>query len=294
MSIQYAGGTNVNTTFTCTVGTRREIVDGLVAALTSAGWSTISGGGTGDVRMQSATTPQNLQIQVRVYDPGAGNCAQVFMRNQAGTKVSIATYLLPAVGKVYRVVADKYQFFIFTPGTSVCREFVACGVPYLPSFLVGVITGDCGWLVGNAISDTDVVGQACLRASSGVPMGALWNRNRYSGLVNNSLIDVGINSSYPSDFRLTVVGGAETAEYTSGQLWHDDSIVVCEPLVAWGLAATADNAKIRGQMWDAIVVGASYGPDSTISFDGKSWWALTANNGGSTSSMRGTLFLMVP
>ena len=84
MSVQYAGGTNVNTTFTCTVGTRREIVDGLVAALTTAGWSMVSGGGTGTVVMRSATTPTASNvIDVRIHDPGSGNCAQIRMQNAA-------------------------------------------------------------------------------------------------------------------------------------------------------------------------------------------------------------------
>src|SRR4051812_47184678 len=102
MAIQYSG-TNYNSTFTCTTGTRQEIVTGLQTALTAAGWTVISGSGTGNVLMESATTPapQSLVMRVKLFDPGSGNCAQLVPRNQANTH-AMSNYLplLPAVGKV--------------------------------------------------------------------------------------------------------------------------------------------------------------------------------------------------
>jgi len=296
VSIQYSGGTIVNTTFTCTVGTRREIVDGIYAALNTAGWSTVSGGGTGDVLMQSVSTPDSLQIRVRLYDPGSGNCAQVSIRNQAGTKISSAAWLLPAVGKVFRVIACRYQFFVFTPGASITREFVAVGVPSLPSFLVGVITGDCGWLVGNAVNDTDTATHYCLRSATGTS-GKLFNSHRYSGICNGNLVDYAAGLSNAADFRLTLLGPGfmYSGPDDGGLLWHDDTRMVVEPVVSWGLALTTDVAKGRGLLWNAIVVQSSYDADTNISFDGHTWWAITHQGVGVPNSghLRGTLFIAV-
>jgi hypothetical protein len=74
MAIQYAGGTNVNTTYAA--GTRTQLVDNLKAELVNAGWS-VASGSSGDWKLDSATTPAGHNCRVRLWDPGSGNCAQV-------------------------------------------------------------------------------------------------------------------------------------------------------------------------------------------------------------------------
>src|SRR5687768_8340935 len=81
MAVQYAGGTNVNTTFTNTTGTRREIVDGLATALVTAGWTYVSGSGTGDVHLKSVATPTGSQYVIRIYDIGSGSCARLQLKS---------------------------------------------------------------------------------------------------------------------------------------------------------------------------------------------------------------------
>ena len=296
--IQYAGGTNVNTTFTTTVGTRQEIVTGVQTALTTAGWTVISGGGTGDVLMQSATTPTaNNQIQARLYDPGAGSCAQVFIRNIAGTKVSAATYLLPAALKVFRVIANKYQAFVFTPGSSAAREFVAFGVPYIPTFLHGVITAEFGWIVGNAIVDTDttvrpafrtILGGQSTAGSESACYGAILNTNLLNNCLVNNVVHVGAVRVQANPYNQLVTVN------TNAYRWHDDSLNASEALVAWGLTLFSDESKIRGQLWDAIVISDPFAADTTITLDARSWFAITNSNAGTTVIARGTLFLVIP
>src|SRR3990172_11560382 len=136
MAFQYAGGTNVNTTFAA--DTRTLIADNIRTHLLTAGWTSISGA-SGDWILQSALTPQNLQCRVRLYDSGGGNCGRVQFRNVGATLLGIDLFLLASAGYVYRIIANKYQFFVLRAGSTAAREFVCGGVPYLEPFLDTVI-----------------------------------------------------------------------------------------------------------------------------------------------------------
>jgi hypothetical protein len=116
MAIQYAGGTNINTTFAA--GTRTQLVDNLKAELVNAGWS-VASGSSGDWKLDSATTPAGHNCRVRLLDPGSGNCAQVRIMNQGETLTpGQSVWLLPGSGKTYRVLANKYQFHTFVPASA--------------------------------------------------------------------------------------------------------------------------------------------------------------------------------
>lgn len=292
-SIPYSGGTIYNNTFVG--GTRAQIVTGLETALGTAGWSTISGAGTGDVLMKSAVTPASASnsIRMRLYDPGAGNCAQVTMKNDAGDKVSQIYYLLPAALKTFRVIACKYNFFIMTAGTSAAREFLCGGTLYIPTFLEGVIIGDLGWIQGNAISDTD----ATARSSFRTLLGAFINvSHRCSGLVNGSLVDLSNGANGIGNPALVLRYGANVGVLGGHNRWHDDSLHVSEAALSWGLTAVTDEGKVRGLIHNAMVINDAYaGDDVSISaYDGHAWYAITNNNAGiAASSAKGTLLIAI-
>lgn len=297
--IQYAGGVNVNTTFTTTVGTRQEIVTGIETALTTAGWTVISGGGSGNVVMRSATTPAPASntIDVRLNDPGAGNCAGVYLRNAAATQESHQHFLLPAALKVFRVIANRYQAFVFTPGASAAREVVAFGVPYIPTFLGGVIAGDFGWIMGNAASDGDATARATFRTLLGAQGATGAENSCYAALLNGNLLNpsCGIVATHAGAVRVQAHPYNSMVQANGNAYrWHDDSLIASEALVAWGLTAATDESKVRGQLWDAMVVSDPFAGDSTITLDAHSWWAFTNSNAGSTVVARGTLFVVVP
>jgi hypothetical protein len=303
MSLQYSG-TNVNNTFVNTVGTRLEIVTGLSAALVAAGWTIISGAGTGNQLLESATTPspQSLVCRVQLFDPGSGNCAQIKFRNQANTKSQTNYHpLFAQASKTWRVIANPYQFFIFSSAsTSVGREFVAGGVPYLPSFLQGVITESI-WSMGNGRNDTDSYNSSTFRNNLITSVSAsqpnLWldvNLNQWENFNNY------VNNSYTGWPQLIAQNGAQWTQVSGTNLiapykWHDDSVLTYEPLIAWGLTGFTDESKIRGQLWDAAVVSDAFGADQTTSFDTRNWWVLTNGNFGSQGVYaRGSLLLVVP
>lgn len=295
MALQYSGGTIVHTTFTCTTGTRQEIVTGLQTALTSAGWTVTSGGGTGDVIMTSATTPQGLSMSVRLHDPGSGSLARVYARNAAGSIVATSHIpLLTAAGKVYRVNACQYQCFIYTEGSTAAREFGAWGVLYIPSFLTSAITS-CIW----SCSNTDTESNTTVRPSFRTTLGGLNTSGNeqqpytFTSLNGNNVNLTGFNTYSRGMIRLVAPTGAIGVKPEDGYRWHDDSLQANEPLVAFGLSATTDEAKIRGQLWNACLLSQGYAPETTITLDGHNWTALTASNDGSGTYgiPKGTLFL---
>src|SRR5262249_28368648 len=108
--------------------------------------------------LQSSTTPQGLVINVRLKD-NRGSCVQFSIENTAGTIVggSDTTHggnLIPAASKTFRIIGCKYQFFIFVPAVNnTSRNYVAAGVPYIPS--PNSVPANAGWMLCDSISDTD-------------------------------------------------------------------------------------------------------------------------------------------
>jgi hypothetical protein len=290
MSIQYAGGTIISSTLTQSAGTRAELAQWVRDQLVLAGWT--SAGSATDYQLTSATTPQSLACRVRSYDPGSGSCARLKFSNTGGTKTQTGDlFLLPAAAKVWRIIANKYQFFVFTPGGSAYREFACGGVPYLPAFLTGVTT-ECLWATSNATTDTDTGPRDNLR----IRLGTAVNPPNGVGLLNGNLLDISnpAGSTYIGSHRLVASVGAITSTAVSGYRWSDGSLVVAEPLMCWGLTALTDEAKIAGQLWDAAVIYDSFPADTQITLDGRTFWAITGSNGGAAATQAiGTLFVAV-
>ncbi len=303
MAIQYSGGTNINSTFTCTTGTRREIVDGISAELVAAGWTIISGSGTGTVLLESATTPspQNLVCRVRLHDPGSGTSAQVQFRNQGNTKAQTNQfYLHPAAAKVYRVIACPYQFFVFASDSMTSgRTMVSGGVPYLPSFLQGVVT-ECIWAQGNSInSDSSNTLYSSFRTAGFTGYDS--NQPNQWNVVNGNMVEtfgVAGGGNRPGMQSLLVQQGPQHQVMQSQQTayrWHDGSLLTYEPLIAWGLTSYNDEPLIRGQLWDAAMISGQFVADQTTTFDSNNWWVYT-NNVTWTSQVTfgATLVLVIP
>jgi hypothetical protein len=293
-SIIYSGGTIVDTTFTTTVGTRQEIVTALQTQLTAAGWSVISGGGSGNVLMKSATTasPKSNSIRVRLQDPGAGNCATLKIENDAGTLTSQAFFLLPAAGKVYKIIACQYNFFVYTANPTAIREFACGGTLHIPDHLDGVVTGSLGWMHGNSSTDAGV------SAGSFRTVLSSWTNAAYNSQIRNATL-LNHNSAVGSaiawqTLRVPSVGSA--VQVSTGNIrWSDNAIVMTEALLGFGIAATTDEPKWQGFIHNGMVTSLEFpADDRTItSWDGHSWAGITVNNTGSVLLGRGTLFMAV-
>ncbi|MFN3326879.1 MAG: hypothetical protein ACK5AZ_25580 [Bryobacteraceae bacterium] len=283
-SISYSGGTIIDTSFTG--DTRGAIATGLINALVSAGWTSISGSGTDQV-LRSASTPAGHNISMRVYDPGTGNCARVAMRNAAGTQVSHDYFLLPGASKTFYVIACRYNFFIFTPGTSAAREFVCGGTLAVPTFIETYLTvADLGWIQGKAINDTTttVAGSFRTRLSS--------NAAHSTGLANATLSNV-TNATSPSGMQQLIarMAASNNSGFDSGSRWADDTLRVIEAEIAWGTAMGSEG-KSYGFIHNCMIVTGTYAADdrTITSFDGHAWHAITGSN---TADRKGTLFFAI-
>jgi hypothetical protein len=252
------------------------------------------------VRMKTAVTPFSTSMIIQLTDNG-GTCIQFSIANSTFTLAGTNTgqgpgNLNPGTGATtYRIIADKYQTFIFTPTPTGARQFVSFGTLYLPTFLQGVIT-ECAWMTCNSQSDSDTTNRSQNWRLRFNLDGVNSQTSCFQCIANSMLIDAGtagamnIQFMPGSPYILTNLvypaSGAKTAQ--SGHHWHDASALMLEPLVAWGNAmgtlsnsvggSAASEELIRGQLWDAVLVNNVFAGDTTTTFDGHNWWALTDND----------------
>ena len=299
MSLRFSGGPYVNTTFTTTVGTRLEIVSGVVSALTSAGWSTVSST-TGDYTMQTATTPEGLSMKVRIYDPGSGNCARVQIKSPDNFWTSQDSWLAPAAGRVFNIIACPYQCFVWTstPPSQTSNNygtFLAWGVPALPSWLVGV-TKQCGWIKGNSNGDSGGWVGSWRNELSG------WNGDYYShwsAFRNLEWIDRNPANDYYRSCDMTLVMHASGFRGPAGNgvsgypglRWVDNTLMLSDPLIGWGMSQTNDECLIQGQLWDCAIAGDAFTVDTAVTIGSHNGITMTSSNTGSTASPAGTLIV---
>lgn len=282
MGIQLSGGTSVN--FTWTPVTRLAIINNIEDQLLLAGWSRAVGTlHAADVTMQSATTAAGLACRLRLFDPGTGNCAQLFLQNGAGGDVQTTAFFLNPVGSLYRIIAHKYDFWVMT-GASNAREFACGGVLFTPTTLT---TTQNIFGCGNSENDTNTLLRSALRNSHysvNGPYYANYNGNFYTTGV---LSGTGV-------LELVGVAGANYSTQC-GYRWHDDSAINFDPLLAWGLTAATDEAKIAGQIHDALFVNKELPGDFTFTTaDAKNWFVISKSVVGSGSAARGALCVLIP
>jgi hypothetical protein len=260
-------------------------------ALSDAGWTTISGtpgsttAGT-DVKMESAANNNGAKIRFRFFDPGTGNCAQVTMKNVAESVTSQIGYALPTAGSgQWRVIAGKFHFFVFTTGSVnaiVARGMVSGGTLYTPTFW-SPPADSLGWMLATGNTDTDTNTGASSWRRSLIPTNT---RPEWSTIQTSTLVEATqVNSS---GICINVwQGGLNSGD--SMYRWADDTFPVYEPLIGWSAVSSAAEGKIRGQLYDALVLNsASQTSEGTFSFDGKTWMVITD---APTTGTRGTAAL---
>jgi hypothetical protein len=280
MSIQLTGTVPIDFTFS-SGGTRIELVSQFQTQLTAAGWTVISGGGSSDVIMESATTPQGVKIQVEAIDAG-GNCAQFKVRDGAALIGLTTMFLLPVNGSPFRIWANKYQFFYFLSGTNMGaqRSFVCGGVPWVPFFIQDTFTTSyAGWLHGNGASDTDTHDlNSCFRKV--FTANAIRN---YSAIWNG--VAFGVNNTF-NKFGLIV----QTALTLFDDMWEEGTFTLFEPILVW---ESALGTVRHGQLWDAALTSKPLDSELRRTFGGITWRNVTHQNT-STAGGRGCLMLLTP
>jgi hypothetical protein len=305
MAVAYSGGTIQNVLFTQSLGTKQELINEIETVLLAAGWTTISGHATTSLLMQSAATPQGLQMRLKVKD-NAATCITLSILDITGTYVGANTttaggQLLPVTSKSWRIIANQYQAFIFnnTAGSSTAaRDYVAFGVTWIPASLSSLTIAI--WLQASGGTDTDTNTS---------------NRTLRDWLINNTNNNTGTNLGWQSTItNTTVAEGASTGSCAGvlavGQTGGTDygapknyrfqngDIFVIDPWVFWGPTGTSSEGQCMGMLWDAFVVTDSIAGNSVSGSytDGSAHtaFAVTNNNTGTPGyTPRGTVCLVI-
>ncbi len=300
-AIEYATGSRVNTTVTQVTGTRGEAVQLIEPVLTGVGWTVVSGGGTTDVTLQSGTTPQGYSMRVRIYDSGAGNSFRLKPSNGAGTTTMASDFfLLPAVGRVWRIIANQYQFFLLENGSAgnVSRRTVMMGVPYVPSWNVPLISNSIVWAMGDGSGDADATARSTFRdCPSYIGCNVATSHAQVFQLINTGAIEgINANTTAIGGLRLLMNVGTciAVACQPSARRFLDDSYFVSDPWLAMDTTSFASEGKVVGMLWDSMIV-TNYGltPDTTFTFDGHTWYVLTVVNALTATGLPGQICVRV-
>jgi hypothetical protein len=273
--IQFSGGTIYDQTFVSN-GTRRDLIDHWETAIVAAGWSVVSGGGSADKVYDSAPTPDgNFRVRVRGRDPGSGNCA-IFTLKDNGTLETPSSFLLPVSGQIYRIWANRYQFFLCRSGTDMTlqRSVFSAGVPWLPAFMVDWMQSFpyIGWSqrVGSSDVDTTTMASSWRVIATGTGAAGYWI---WRGSASSSFAIPLIGPSFPTNAAMSVYS-----------IWDDGSFQLNAPLF-WFLGSNT----IRGQMWDAMLSTKNYDSETVRNIGGKPWRNYTHQAGIGT---QGSLLLL--
>jgi hypothetical protein len=193
-------------------------------------------------------------------------------------------FLIYDATKTYVIWANPHYFHVFTSpgGSGSGREHVEGGCPYIYEFPNSPITEFVMGL-GMATSATDSVAGGSFRRYPyhGAAALIIMNGVKYEQINDNQ------DTLKP---RLIIPIGGLTGEAGAGVSFHDESVLVSEPMLSTGVVTPG---KIVGQFYDSIYVHESYPSESQIDFDGRRFAALTNANIGSAHA-RGTLFLRIP
>lgn len=303
MSIQYAGGViTFENAWAQSSGTKTELCNRIYADFLASGWSSIAVTGTAPnvtafTVQSAATSGGSLACQVKA-DTSGTNCVHFVMQTTAGTNVQTGGfYLLPAASKVWYMVFNKFQFFIWQKGSPAGRDVVMGGVFYLPTFLQSVITTGI-WGMGNGTGDTAGTGRT-FRDQLGLTNGTNQPGNLYINIngtwwedTNNSTLVY--NSNYgPRILVLTnPSGNTITSNTLSDCRFYDGSYIVMDSLFSVNLTTAAPEAFIVGQLFDSFVTNDVNPGDTVVSYDTHNYIAFTNFNSRSTpSNLPGTLWI---
>jgi len=289
MAIQYSGQTPQDTFFVGD-GTRLQLVNKLEAALAAVGWTAVSGAGSADWVYQSATTPGGQFIQVHATDPGGtANCAVFKLRSTTGLEAA-AGYLQNTNVGSYRIIANKYQFFMWLTGTTAqLRHILYMGVPYVFPFLTYLLDGneDFGFMHAQAFTDTDVrVWTSTFRQNLGAQSVQGYSMiRRGAAFTNNANL---------SHFGISLQGSNQSGTATSGTYTYEDgSWNMFEPILILPTGNVDSITTTRfAQIWDAVVSTKNYDSEALRTIGTQKWRNITHQNVATTDYLRGTLLLL--
>lgn len=236
-------------------------------------------------------------IRVRLKDNrGTALVVTFSIENAAGSVVGGSSgnaggHIQMAAGITFRLVATKYHFMFMRNGApSDARQWVWCGMPYVPTFLTSVT--DVGFMFCNTDNDSRVQGSATgsvavqsLRvcnmlttdSNASVNWQCIYNSGINENAANGNTTALGspfLLIPYPLRNNSSIPSSVTAGSYR----WAGDQINTAPVPISWGVSGTAVEAKIRGVAFDLTYIAEAYAVDSTDTFNGHSWININNNN----------------
>ena len=265
----YSGGNRALST--ADGSTAQSLLDGIKTALVATGWtlhSSFAGsGGTTGYKLDCAVSPDSLQCRVKLEYAGHNIpfgplVCEVTFSDIAEINVGTIHYLGIVGGRVYNIISCPYQLFIFTDPTQIGFDAhtVMGGIPALPKN-----TSAAYWSMGDY--DSTFISFANTFLQSLTPNAStasfLWN-NKFAKGVGPFSVQL-LTQQAPT---------AATGSYGKINQFASGCYPVILPSIFWGEDANT-KGRIRGYLWDAVVVGTGFSFATIRSFDGHGWIALT-------------------
>ncbi len=260
-------------------GVQQNLINWIEDKLVLAGWTVSSGSHSATIVLRSATTPAPASHAISVRLKTASNAATVELLNGAGTVVSQLYYIVPTAGLEWRIIAGKYQAFIFAINPTTVRTQVMFGVPYVPDFLVSsgyTLSGDYGWITGDSDAPTGTTAFSTWRSTLGTTQYFRYTIIR-NGAAWNQSIGNGGNRTNGLNIAVQVMWRAGSIWLPT---WANGALSFSEPTFGCQEAAAADfvYSRFLGVLWDAMIEnGVSLTIDTTIPFDSKTWYVFTTS-----------------
>lgn len=268
----YSGGPRALNTFDGS--SAQSILDGIRNSLLATGWSLFSSfpgsGATTGYKLNSALSIDLLQCRIKLaynansipFGPGV---VEVTFSDNSESNIGYIHYLGIVALRAYYIISCPYQLFIFKDNSVVSFDAytVMGGIPSSPKNTTAAF-----WSMGNY-------------DSSGISFQNTFIQNltpnaTTSTYLYNSKFTIGAGQFAP---QLLTTQGATAGSAGSGKTnkFASGCYPVVLPAIVYGETSTT-KPRIRGYLWDAVVVGTSFTWGLQKTFDGHGFINLTDNN----------------
>jgi hypothetical protein len=282
MNYPYFGATIVNQTFTQTLGTRRELVDWIAGQLITAGWSYVSGSGTGTPKLRSAATPHGLRCKMDMSDVADATV----VRYRALTDDELFTggnhWLFPGVGLDWRIIASPYYFWLSRNNGTMTRQDCAYLVnlyipaPFRSSVTEAFFSGSNSQSSNPGNTGTTLTLRNGLSHNGADQLGLhAFNGTRYQPLGGTQFGALMITAPAAAP---GVTAGFATDVNAPGREWFDGSRSMYDAPVNWGPTQTNSlPCATRGVLPDAGIWTGPLAWGTVLTIDGHQWMAWNNN-----------------
>ena len=247
-----------------------------------------------EIVMQTGTTPQGYQLNMRMRDNG-GTCVTFTIETtdnvlKGTNNTTYGGQLRPATSKTWHIVANQFQFWMWVDGDyTIGNEFLLVSCPYIPPFLTPKYIG-----IMQSAGRGD--GTGCLTCSGNwrYTLGGNSNdnsQNWYNAIYGTVLMDsptgpgsgntpgcLGVINGLYSQMINTANPGGQPTRYANLDLATIDTNVI------WGSPYMNSEPMMRCQLWDSIIILDQFQGDQTATFDSHNWICLTSSIASATAA----------